>query len=80
MELFYRTFVLNLKVRHPRCFVKLRLYSNVCIRQDTTIFFGSILNICYLRYHYVFRCWMLAIVRLYMKTYPVVIQICVGCL
>jgi len=27
-----------------------------------------------------FQPWMLAIIRLYMKTYPVVIQIYVGCL
>ena len=41
-------------------------------------FIGSILNICYIRYNYVFRPWMLAIIRLYMKTYPLVIQIYVG--
>jgi len=48
----------------------------VCICQNTAIFFGSILNICYIRYNYMFRPWMLAIVRLYMKTSSGYTDIC----
>jgi len=42
----------------------------IYICQNMTIFIGSILNICYVRYKYMFWPWMLAIVRLYMKTWP----------
>jgi len=41
---------------------------------NTTIFIGSILSIYYNRHSYMFRSLMLAIFRLYMNTYQVVIQ------
>jgi len=51
-------YVYHLKVRHPRCVVKLTMCSMyVCICQNTTIFIGSILNIwCYIRYNRVKTC------------------------
>ena len=46
---------------------------------NTAIFIGNILSIYYIRHNYVFRPLMLAIFRLYMNTYQVVIQTYVGC-
>ena len=42
---------------------------------NTTIFIDSILSIYYIKHNYMFRPLMLAIFRLYMNTYQVVIQI-----
>jgi len=54
---------------------------SMCVYVKTQLYLlVSVLNICYIRYNYMYRPCMLAIVRLYMKTYPVVIQMYVGCL
>jgi len=45
---------------------------------NTTILIGSILSIYYIRHNYMFRPLMLAIFRLYMNTYQVVIQTTCG--
>ena len=45
---------------------------------NTTIFIGSILSINYIRHNYMFRPWMLAIVRLYIKTYPDICGLFIG--
>ena len=44
----------------------------------TTIFIGGILSVYYIRHNYMFRPVMLAIFRLYMNTYQVVIQTICG--
>jgi len=45
---------------------------------NTIIFIGTILCIYYIRHNYMFRPLMLAIFRLYMNTYQVVIQTICG--
>ena len=60
--------------------VSLTMCSMYVYVKTQLIFIGSILNICCIRYNYMFRPWMLAIVRLYMKNCPVVIQLYVDCL
>jgi hypothetical protein len=43
-----------------------------------TMFIGSMLSIYYIKHNYMFRPLMLAVIRLYMNTYQLVIQIYVG--
>jgi hypothetical protein len=45
----------------------------------TTMFIGSTLRIYYIKHNYMFRPLMLAIIRLFMNIYQLVIQTYVGC-
>jgi hypothetical protein len=52
----------------------------VCVyMSNTAMFIGSMLSIYYINHNYMFRPLILAIIRLYMNTYQLVIQTYVGC-
>jgi hypothetical protein len=47
----------------------------VCVyTSNITMFIGNMLSIYYIKHNYMFRPLMLAIIRLYMNTYQLVIQ------